>query len=69
MTKVFTFTHKGQDIDVLYNKGKIAYTFEIAGKKYGGAVKVEGRSHEALINATFALLINYLETKEAVEKI
>lgn len=67
MTKVFTFTHKGQDIDVLYNKGKIAYTFEVAGKKYGGAVKVEGRKQQDLINATFALLINYLETKEAIQ--
>ena len=62
MTRISTFTHDGQDIEVLYNKGKISYVFDIGGKRYGNAVKVQGRKSQDIINAVFALLINYLET-------
>lgn len=62
MTRVSTFTHDGQDIEVLCAKGKISYVFEIGGRRYGNAVKIKGRKREDVVNAVFALLINYFET-------
>ncbi len=51
------------------NNGKISYIFEIKGKRFGNAVKVDGRKKLDLVNAVFALLLNYLETRESAEKI
>ena len=68
MIQIHTFTHKGQDIEVMYQKGKISYVFEVRGTRYGNAVKVEGRKTLGIITAVFALLINYLETKEMADK-
>lgn len=68
MTQISTFTHNGQDIEVLYHKGKISYVFEVKGKRYGNAVKVDGKKKLDVVNAAFALIINYLETyAKAVE--
>jgi len=68
MTQISTFTHNGQDIEVLYHKGKISYVFELKGKRYGNAVKVQGRKKLDVVNAAFALIINYLETYDAAKK-
>lgn len=67
-TYISEFTHKGQDIQILYTKDNLSYIFEVKGKRYGGAVKAEGKSVRDIMNATAALFINYLETREAVEK-
>lgn len=67
-TNISTFTHNGQDIEVLYHKGKISYVFDIGGKRYGNAVKVEGRTKQDVVNAAFALIINYLETHDRANK-
>ena len=69
MTKISQFSYKGQDIDVLYNKGKLSYIFEAKGKRFGNAVKMDSRKIEDIMAATMCLLINYLETKEASEKL
>ena len=66
--KVSTFTHKDQDIEVLFDRGKISYVFEIGDKRYGNAVKVDGRKRKDIVDAVFALIINYLETYEAATK-
>lgn len=66
-TKISTFSYKGQDIEVLFHKGKISYVFEIAGKRYGNAVRVDGRTKLDTINAAFALIINFIETYEAAK--
>jgi hypothetical protein len=66
--KISTFTHNGQDIEVMFHKGKISYVFEVKGHRYGNAVKVEGRSGLDYVQASFNLLINYLETKDAADK-
>lgn len=68
MTTVSTFTHNGQDIEVMYHKGKISYVFEVGGRRFGNAVKVDSRKHLDFINATFALIINYLETYDKATK-
>lgn len=67
-TNISTFTHEGQDVEVLYHKGKISYIFDIGGKRYGNAVKVEGRRALDIVNASFALIINYLETYARAKK-
>lgn len=67
MTKISTFSYNGQDIEFLYNKGKISYVFDIGGKRYGNAVKVEGRTKQNVIDACIALIINFLSTYEAAK--
>ncbi len=62
MTTVSTFTHNEQDIEIMYHKGKISYIFEVKGRRFGNAVKVEGKKHTDFINACFALILNYHET-------
>lgn len=66
-TYISQFTHKGQEIEVLYHKGELRYIFEVKGKRYGGAVKAQGKSIQDIMNATAALIIQYLDTREAVE--
>ena len=67
-TYISTFSYKGQDIDVLYVKGNMSYVFEKWGERFGGAVKVEGKSIRDIMNATACLLIQFIETYDAVEK-
>ena len=69
MTQVSTFSYKNQDIDIILNRGKLAYTFEIKGKRYGNSVKVAGKKSLDFVAASIALIINYLETREAAEKL
>lgn len=61
-TKISTFTHDGQDIEVLFHKGKISYVFDIDGKRYGNAVKIKSTKAMDIVDASFNLIINYLET-------
>ncbi len=67
-TNISTFTHNGQDVDFLFHKGKISYIFEIKGKRYGNAVKIAGTTKRDIVDAAFALIINYLETYAAIKK-
>ena len=66
--KISTFTYKGIDVDVSYNNKNIAYTFEKDGNTYGGKVKLEKRGIMDIVSATFLLLLNALETHEALCK-
>jgi hypothetical protein len=65
--QISTFSHNGQDIELLLNRGKIAYTFYYNDKRYGQSVKIAGRRKLDVVNACMALLINYLETYDAVK--
>lgn len=65
-TYISTFSYKGQDIDVLYVKGNLSYVFEIKGKRYGNAVKCEGKSIRHIMNATAVLVLSFIEQYEKV---
>jgi len=67
--EISTFTVDGQDVDVLFHKGKISYTFDLGSKKFGNAVQIKGRKTKDIIDATFCLLANFIETKNAASKI
>lgn len=69
MTKISQFTYKEQDFDILYDKGKLSYIFEAKGKRFGNMVKLKSRSVQDIVDATFNILINFIETKEASEKL
>lgn len=69
MDKISSFILKGQSIDMLYNNGKLAYTFEYDGKNYGQKVEVKSKSILDIASATFLLLENALETIEAVKNL
>lgn len=66
-TYISQFTHKGQEIELLYYRGKISYVFNWKDKRFGNAVKCDSKSIKDIMNATACLIINYLETREAVE--
>ena len=67
-TYISQFEHKGQTIDILYAKGTLSFIFEYEGKRYGNAVKAQGKSIRDIMNATGCLLINYIEMYEAIIK-
>lgn len=69
MTDISQFTYKEQDIDVLFDKGKLSYIFERKGKRFGNMVKVDGRNKLALIQAAIALVFNAIETIDAADKL
>jgi hypothetical protein len=67
-TYISQFEYKGEAVDLLYASGQISYVFERKGKRYGNAVKAQGKGIRDIMNATAALVINYVATLEEVEK-
>lgn len=67
MNRISTFTLKGKDIDLLYNNGALAYSFEHNGKAYGNKVELPSKKVMDIASAVFLLLTNALETSEALE--
>lgn len=68
MNNISTFTYKGQDIDVTYRNSYLAYSFEKDGNAYGLKVKVTKRGVLDIASVTFQLILNAVETLEALEK-
>jgi hypothetical protein len=66
--KISTFTLKGIDIDLTFNKGVLAYIFTFDGKQYGNAIKPKSRSVLDVSSTTFLLLTNALESIEALKQ-
>jgi len=64
MNKISIFQLKGKEIQMLYNKGQLAYSFEHEGNNYGIAVKMPSKSVLDIASITFQLLTNALETIE-----
>lgn len=69
MTNISTFELGGKSIDMTYKSKQIAYTFDHNGQKYGNSVIVKSKKIEDVMNATFLLLVNALETLEAIKEI
>lgn len=66
--KISTFTYKGQDIEVTLNNGFLAYTLSFDGKEYGAKVKLPSRKTKDVVDHTFNLLLNAIETYEQLNK-
>jgi hypothetical protein len=66
MNKISTFTFEGKDIDVMYSKGNIAYTFECEGKQYGSKLELKSKSIIDIVSTTWLLLQNAQETVKAL---
>ena len=63
--KISTFTIKGKDVNLLFERGSIGYQFTHDGKAYGHKVKLPTKpKKEDIANTTFLLLTNYIETIE-----
>lgn len=69
MKRVSTITlPDGLEIDVLYEKGKLAYTFlHTDGKNYGNAIKLENTSIESIVSGCLVLFTNAVETKKSLQ--
>jgi hypothetical protein len=65
---ILTFTYKGQDIDVTVNNGFVAYSFIQGGQSYGAKVQLPSRKTQDVVAITSNLIINAIETKEALCK-
>lgn len=58
----------GLEIDLLFEKGKLAYTFLHKGNNYGNAVKLPSKSIADIAGASLVLFTNAMETKKALDK-
>lgn len=66
--EVYQFQVKDQQIDMTYKNGFISYVFEKGGKSYGQKVKVSKRGIMDLVSIASLLVINAIETIEALEQ-
>jgi hypothetical protein len=57
----------GLDIDLMFDKGKLAYVFTFEEKTYGNAVKLPSRKVSDVAAVSLALFTNALETFEALK--
>jgi len=65
-TYISQFMYKDQNFDVLYSASQISYVFEREGKRYGNAVKVEGKTIRDVMNASICLVVNLIETYDSL---
>lgn len=66
---ISTFTIDGLDVDMTFQNGAIAYTFEKDGKNYGYKIDLPSKKVMDVVAATVLLLTNALETKAAVDSL
>jgi hypothetical protein len=55
-------------IDVLFENGKLAYTFTHNEKQYGNAVQLPSKKVADIVAASMVLFTNALETKAELDK-
>jgi len=68
MQKIYTFTLKGFEVDLLYRNGKLAYSFQKDGSTYGIKVELKSKSIMDIAGATFQLITNAIETIEKLNE-
>lgn len=67
MKRIVTITLPDSlEVDLLFEKGKLAYTFLHDGKSYGNAVKLESKSVTDIASACLLLFTNAVETKKVL---
>lgn len=54
------------EVNVFYERGKLAYSFTHEGKDYGNAIKLEKKGVMDIINASLLLFTNAVETRQAL---
>lgn len=68
MKRITTLTlPENLDIDILFEKGKLAYTFLHNGQSYGIAVKLKSKSVTEIAATCLVLFTNALETKKSLK--
>lgn len=68
MKRISTITLPGNfDIDLMFDKGKLAYTFQYNNQNYGNAVKIESKKVSDIASACMVLFTNAMDTKSALE--
>jgi len=65
--EIFSFEIKGQQVDMTFKKGFIAFTFEKDGKSYGAKMKVPSRGVMDIFSVASLLIINAVETIESLK--
>jgi hypothetical protein len=66
--KISTITIGDFDIEITYNKGKLAYTFEYDGQSYGQATKLESKDVLTIASTVAVLIVNAIETRKELCK-
>ena len=62
--EIYSFEYKGQQIDITFRKGYLAYTFEKDGKPYGSKLKLPSRGVMDITACASLLIINAIESLE-----
>lgn len=57
----------GLDIDLLFDNGKIAFTFVHNGQHYGNAIKLPSKSVIDIASVCLVLFTNAVETKKSLK--
>jgi hypothetical protein len=56
------------DIDLMFDNGKLAYSFTFDGKPYGNAVKIPSKKVVDIASTCLILFANAFETKKELDK-
>lgn len=56
------------EIDLLFENGKLAYTFEHEGQNYGTSIKLPSKKVQDIASACLVLFTNALETHKELQK-
>lgn len=68
MHTIATFTLRDTDINIMYNDGQLAFTFDYDGKSYGQKVTLQSKKILDIVSASFLLFTNALETREKLDE-
>lgn len=69
LNRIAVFTFDETEVNILYQNGQLAYTFEVDGKTYGYKVPVPSKSVFDIASATFLLFQSFRDTLDAVKKL
>jgi hypothetical protein len=69
MKQIHTVVLDGLPINLMVDKNAIGYNFEFDGKQFGNRVDLKSKKQIDIISATALLLINALDTRNALNKL
>ena len=66
--KITTITIGDFDIEITYNNGKLAYTFDHEGRTYGQATQLKKKDVLTIASTVAVLIVNAIETRKELCK-
>jgi hypothetical protein len=67
MKRISVFTFRDTELNIAYDNGNLAYTFEVDGKTYGYKVELKKKGIKEVSDATALLILNFFDTFDALK--